>query len=78
MAFRPKLRDSFSAHELEQIASLMLERGLRIRSSTDDFWSQAGTDDEAELPVDEEVADDELRFLTQAHESRPYTLSGRM
>lgn len=72
MAFRPKLRPSFSQNELEQIVNHMLERGLRVRCPTDDYWSPAGPDNEAELPVDEEVADDELRFLTEAHESRPY------
>lgn len=50
----------------------MLERGLRVRCPTDDYWSPTGTEEEAGSPIDEEVADDELRFLTQAHQARPY------
>lgn len=72
MAFRPRLRPFFTPNELEQIADLMLERGVRVRCSTDDYWSPTGPEDEAVLPVDEEVGDDELRFLTDAQQSRPY------
>ena len=56
------------------MADLMMERGLRIRCPIDEYWSPADVEDEVDLPVDEEVADDELLFLTQAHDSRPYQL----
>lgn len=72
MAFRPNLRPSFTSNELEQIADLMLERGLRVRCPTDEYWSRTAPEDGPDLPVDEDVADDELRFLTEAHEARPY------
>jgi NH3-dependent NAD+ synthetase len=72
MPFRRKLRPHFTPIELEQIADLMLERGFRVRCPTADYWSATDPNDEADLPVDEELADDELYFLTEAHESRPY------
>ncbi|EIW72388.1 hypothetical protein TREMEDRAFT_26535 [Tremella mesenterica DSM 1558] len=71
LPFSPLLRPLFTTRELKQWAELMVERGIRVRIPPEEYWEQ----DESEmdmLPEDEELQDDELGFLRERQELKPY------
>lgn len=70
LAFQDPLRRYFTDVELGQIVEHMVERGLRLRCDPGDYWQPQDT--ERDLPSDEELEDDELRFLTERQAMRPY------
>jgi hypothetical protein len=74
MPFAPALRQHFNSRELRAWAELMVERGLRIRIPFEQFFSTIVEDEEGMmiLPEDEDLEDDELAFLREKEELKPY------
>ena len=72
LPFTPLLRASFSSQELKGWADLMVERGLRVRVAFEDFWEPDEDGAGLILPDDEELEDDELAFLRERQELKPY------
>jgi hypothetical protein len=70
MAFHKNVRTAFSNTELTQIVEAMLLRGIRVRCHPSGFEESHDFDDA--LPSDEELEDDELRFLREAQANKPY------
>ena len=67
------MRPRFTDHELREWAELMSERGIRIRVPFEGFFDTALTEEPAlRLPEDEELADDELKFLGDREVLKPY------
>jgi hypothetical protein len=50
----------------------MTERGIRIRIGQDGYWEDVEEDMAEDLPEDEELEDDELAFLRERQEMKPY------
>lgn len=50
----------------------MTERGIRIRCSTEQYWSAVEDEVTMALPEDEEPMEDELQFLRDRQEMKPY------
>lgn len=73
LPFTPLLRPFFTNRELREWANLMLERGIRIRVPFEEYWNEQEEDEPAlRLPEDEELMDDELAFLRERQELKPY------
>nr|XP_031858056.1 uncharacterized protein CI109_006498 [Kwoniella shandongensis]KAA5525128.1 hypothetical protein CI109_006498 [Kwoniella shandongensis] len=74
LPFHPSLRPHFAPRELKDWAELMIERGIRLRVPFEQFFS---TEEEEmgpaiALPEDEELEEDELRFLSERQALKPY------
>lgn len=70
------LRSQFTSRELRAITELMIERGIRIRVDTQDYWDDEDTD-EGEGDSDDEmigpVPDDyEYGMLREREVLKPY------
>lgn len=75
LPFSLPLRSHFSTHELKGWAELMVERGLRLRIPFELFWTTEEVEENEGaivLPEDEELAEDELRFLGERQALKPY------
>ncbi|KAK4687670.1 nuclear exosome regulator NRDE2, partial [Tremellales sp. Uapishka_1] len=73
------LRPHFSNKELRDWSELMLERGIRLRVPFEEFWISQEQEDEERLRLDkldeeeeEEAGGDELTFLREREERKPY------
>ena len=73
LPFTPDLRRHHTVHELNMWADLMTERGIRIRVPFEAYFNTASEEAVGMvLPDDEELQDDELRFLGEREELKPY------
>ena len=72
LPFTPSLRPHFTAQELRDWSELMIERGLRIRVAFEEFFDLNETEAAILLPEDDEPEDDELAFLRDREEAKPY------
>ena len=72
MPFSPALRPHFSPQELRDWSDLMTERGLRLRVPFEEYFDVNETEAAIVLPEDEELQDDELAFLRDTEEAKPY------
>lgn len=71
------LRTEFTSRELRGIVELMLERGIRVRVDTQDFWDHDHITDDEESDSDDEkvgpVPDDyEYGMLREREVLKPY------
>ncbi|WVF70250.1 hypothetical protein IAT40_005039 [Kwoniella sp. CBS 6097] len=72
LPFTRSLRPHFTPRELKDWAELMIERGLRLRVPFERFWSNEEEMETIELPEDEDMGEDELGFLREREELKPY------
>ncbi|ORX37353.1 NRDE-2, necessary for RNA interference-domain-containing protein [Kockovaella imperatae] len=72
LPFGSSLRPHFTPQELRDWADLMIERGLRLRVPFEEFFDVNETEAAIVLPEDEELYDDELGFLRDREELKPY------
>ena len=74
MPFSSPLRQAFSAREMRAWAELMLEKGIRIRIPFERYFDPHVEVEEAllQLPEDEEPEEDELQFLRDRQDLKPY------
>jgi hypothetical protein len=68
--FHEDLRKMFTDAELSHIVEAMSTRGIRLRCEPVDFALPLEAGDV--LPSDEELEDDELKFLRDAQANKPY------
>jgi hypothetical protein len=68
--FNETMRPSFTDAELIHVIEAMAARGLRLRSDPVGFTASLEAADI--LPSDEELEDDELRFLRERQANKPY------
>ena len=73
LAFHIPLRHVFADRELKQLAELMIERGLRVRRATSDFWEPDSPASPTPLGSPDQDDDyNDLQFLTDREASKPY------
>lgn len=73
LPFSPNLRPHFATRELREWAQLITERGIRTRIPFEAYFDPSAEEEPALLlPEDEELEEDELRFLTERETLKPY------
>jgi hypothetical protein len=68
--FQDNLRDAVTDAELTHIVEAMVNRGIRVRCDPEGFATALEAVDN--LPSDEELEDDELKFLRDRQANKPY------
>jgi hypothetical protein len=72
LPFSTSLREHFSPRELRDWSTLLVERGVRIRTPIEEFLPAAEEVGDIVLPEDDELEDDELSFLRERQVLKPY------
>ena len=72
LPFQARMRPYFTVQDLREWAQLMIERGVRVRVPFEQFFDPTQQEGAIELPEDEELQEDELQFLRDREEAKPY------